>query len=223
MRRTRTQSRMVTHARADTYELAGDALEGKLSVFRWPGVHPCNDLVYAPTAKQRIPKTGAWIMVTRQLPPMERRLDEHARVGRVFWAEHVGGADDYGFTPDGTYKAVLRATEGDLTVFPYEYSRIEATALTELWAAGELVFHALNIEPGRLNTITFYARSRGIAFADAVVMALGTVSGPVGWFEPRADLAPLMEEMAAMDIGGPLTEKNHARRRAAAARRTEQA
>lgn len=65
-----------------------------------------------------------------------------------------------------------------------------------MWSDGELIFHPSRIDDVRFSEIAFYARSRGIGLADAAVMALGTLTGPVGWFEPRPDLA---EECEAME------------------------
>lgn len=158
---------------------------------------PANLEVYSPGERQRIPEAGGWAMITRKLPPLERALDREIRVGRVFYVERSGGnVDAEGFAPDGTCKALCRSPWGDVWLWPYEYSLIPVLDVVALWAAEELVFHPLQIEGARFNEIAFYARSRGIGLADAAAMALGTLSGSVGWFEPRADLA---EECEALE------------------------
>lgn len=180
----------------DTYELSDDAKQDMIDVVTcWNGADSANALVYDPTGKQRIGKSGAWAMITRQIGPLERNLHEHLRVARIFFVEHVGGADDYGFMPDGSYKVLCRSPWGDVVLWPYEYSTIDPTTVVQLWTAGEIRFHPTAIDNARMNEITFYARSRGIGLADAAVMALGTLTGPVGWFEPREDLAAEAEAM----------------------------
>jgi hypothetical protein len=157
---------------------------------------PANVEVYDPRPKSRLPEGGAWGLITRKLPALEGGVDREIRVGRIFYLERQPNSDGEGFNSQGLYKALLRSPWGDLHVWPYEYSTIEPLALTEMWSAGELVFHPLRVDDARFQEIAFYARSRGIGLADAAVMALGTLSGNVGWFEPRADLA---EECEAME------------------------
>lgn len=158
---------------------------------------PCNREVYQPGDKQIIPQYGQWAMITRQLPPLEGRVDEHFSVGRIFYLEHLRDSDAQGFQPDGTYKLICHSLWGDVCLWPYEYSALPVETVIALWSLGEIEFHPTNIESGRLNEIVFYCRSRGISLADAAVMALGTFSGSVGWFEPRADLVGECEAMAA--------------------------
>lgn len=195
MRRRQKPLRVNTdgHVR---YALDGDELEVKISSVCALGGHPANADVYAPKSHQRVPKTGAWAMITRQLPPMEFGLDEHVLVGRVFYVQHHGNADDEGFTTDGTYKVTCVTPWHELTLWPYEYTVVPPARLINYWQQGALLFHATNVEPGRLNEVVFYARSRGIDVADAIVMALGTLEGPVGWFEPHESLADDLEAMA---------------------------
>lgn len=157
---------------------------------------PCNREVYRPGDKQLIPPTGQWAMITRQLPPLEGRIDEHFGVGRIFYLEHLSDSDAQGYRPDGTYKVICHSPWGDVCLWPYEYSALPVETIISLWSLGEIEFHPINIESGRLNEVVFYCRSRGIGLADAAVMALGTFSGSVGWFEPRADLAEECEAMA---------------------------
>lgn len=160
--------------------------------------NPAQDAIWDPGPKQRFGKAGAWAMVTRQLPPLEGRVDKHVRVGRIFFLQHIAEADEYGFTMDGHFKALCRCPWGDVCLWPYEYSTIEANEVLDLWQKKELKFHPTNVQPARFNDIVFYARSRGIGLADAMVMALGTLSAPVGWFEPATKkLARACEEMEA--------------------------
>lgn len=154
-----------------------------------------NTLVHDPGEKQRVPKGGAWVMITRQLPAMEKAMDKHIKVARMFYVEHDGEADEFGFLPDGSYKVVCRSPWGDVKLWPYEYSTIDTPALMDLWQSKEIIFHPLNVQLARFNDIVFYARSRGIGLSDAMVMALGTLKGPVGWFEPTKKLAREAEAM----------------------------
>lgn len=156
---------------------------------------PANLEVYDPGQKQLIPEAGAWGLITRKLPALEGRVDENIRVGRIFYLKRQPNADAKGFIKGGVYKALLCSPWGELHLMPYEYSTIEPLALTEMWAAGELIFHPLRIDDARFQEIAFYARSRGIGLADAAVMALGTMTGNVGWFEPRPDLAEQCENL----------------------------
>lgn len=165
------------------------------SPFGW--CDPANREIYNPLPQSRVPESGAWALITRQLPPIEGRIDEHVRVGRIFYVERLDATDLTGFKPDGTYKVRLRSPWGEVHLYPYEYSTIEVATVLSMWTEDELVFHPSNMEPARLSEVTFYARSRGIGLADAMVMALGTLVGPVGWFEPAS--AELAEECEAME------------------------
>lgn len=156
---------------------------------------PANLEVYDPAPNKRIPESGAWGLITRKLPALEGGVDANIRVGRIFYLERVPNSDSEGFIKGGLYKALLRSPWGDLHVWPYEYSVIEPVVLTSMWSDGELIFHPLHIDSARFQEIAFYARSRGVGLADAAVMALGTLTGNVGWFEPREDLAVECEEM----------------------------
>jgi hypothetical protein len=182
----------IARVSADSYELTKDAKDGLAC--RLCG-DPANLEVYSPGERQRIAATGAWVMITRKLPPIEGGADKEFRVGRIFYAEHLPNADAVGFAPNGSYKVICRLPWASVCLWPYEYAAIDVTAVTEMWTAGELVFHPLRIDGARLTDICFYARSRGIGLADAAVMALGTLAGAVGWFEPCAGLAEQCEEM----------------------------
>ena len=191
----RRRQRQVAADEHVSYALGGDDLDVQIWHARAFGANPANADVYAPRAHQRVPKPGAWAMITRQLPPMEFMLDEQIRVGRVFYVEHEENADEQGFLPNGTYKVVCRSPWHEARLWPYEYSVVAADRLTALWQDGVLLFHPLNLEPARFSHMVFYAQSRGIGLADAAVMALGTLAGPVGWFEPHPDVAPDLEAM----------------------------
>lgn len=177
------------------YELASSAKEIIASTHRFLGGNPANIQVHDPQPNQRISKAGSWIMITRQLPPIEGRIDQHFKVGRIFFAEHDPNTDEHGFQPNGTYKIVCRSEWGDLWLWPYEYASIPVENVIALWTLEEIVFHPRRIDSARFSEVAFYARSRGIGLADAAVMALGTLQGNVGWFEPRPDLAEQCEAM----------------------------
>lgn len=159
----------------------------------WRGADPANFLVVDPGPKGLIPKEGAWIMITRQLPPMEYGMAEKVRVGCVFWAVHGYGTDEQGFDPSGKYKVKLTTEWGDVYLWPYEYSRMDPEHIVRCWADEELIFHPMRMDAATLNSQTFYARSRGIPLAAATVMSLGTLSANVGWFEIRPDLREMAE------------------------------
>ncbi|MGH7164979.1 MAG: hypothetical protein ACREIS_05575 [Nitrospiraceae bacterium] len=190
MRRAR-----VLERRAGTHELSDNEKELIDECHMVLGGDPANIETHDPRPTSRFGMPGAWAMIVRRLPPMERQLDEVARVGRFFWVEHNDQADQFGFLPDGTYKVICRLPEDDVHLWPYEYSVVPVEAILDLWQRDEIVFHPTNIEQARLNDIVFYARSRGIDLSDAMVMALGTLAGPIGWFEPLAYLAEEMESM----------------------------
>lgn len=168
------------------YEFADEVKDAFASMLRGD---PANLEVWDPRPEQRLPEAGSWAMIVRKLPSIEGGLDKEIRVGRIFFVERLDNTDAAGFLRDGTYKVRLRSPWGELYLMPYEYSTIEARALTAMWSDGELIFHPLRIDSARFSEIAFYARSRGIGLEDAAVMALGTLSGVVGWFEPRPDLA----------------------------------
>lgn len=187
------------------YELAETAKDEMAATF-WPGTDPANMEVYDPRPSQRIEPVGSWIMITRQLPAIEGRIDEHVRVGRIFFVERDPSAGEDGFLLNGTYKVVLHSPWGDVHLWPYEYATIPVDDVVKLWSTEEVVFHPIHIDDARFSEIAFYARTRGIGLADAAVMALGTMTGPVGWFEPRPDLA---EECEAMErrVHTPLRQR----------------
>ncbi len=167
-----------------SYELTNHEKEIKLG-YPW-GSHE-DTFVFNPAPKQRVPKGGAWVMIVRQLPGIERGIDRHIRVCRFFWVEHQSNADSFGFMPDGNYKVICRSPWGDVHLWPYEYSVMQPQELLDLWQTGDLKFHPTNVQLARFNDIVFYARQRGIGLADAMVLALGTIKGPVGWFEPATE------------------------------------
>lgn len=163
---------------------------------RYWGVDSAGMEVYQPGESALVPESGAWAMIRRLLPPLEGRIDEKMRVGRIFWIERVENTDEEGFRPDGTYKVKCQSPWGEVCLWPYEYATVTVPNLMDYWQAGEMIFHPLNIDQARLNDVTFYARSRGIGLAEAAVMALGSLDEPVGWFEPHSELAPVMEDLA---------------------------
>lgn len=219
MRRKRAAPTVVD-GRA-SYALREDELEAQIDVVTcWRDAHPANTDVYAPREHQRVPKGGAWALIMRRLPPLERNLDEQLRPALVFWVEHMANADDEGFTPNGTYQVLCRSPFGDVVLWPYEYAVIRPEFLTDAWQRGELLFHPMATSEKPFSDILFYCLSRGISRGDAVVMALGTMSGPVGWFEPVPELAEWVAAWCRRfaDVG-VLTEENHERSAAAHRRR----
>lgn len=178
----------------NSYQLAGDDLVAATEIATgFVTAHPANAEVYDPSDDKIVPADGAWALIIRQLPAIEGQIDQHVRVGRVFYIERLDGTDDRGFLASGQYKVISHTPWGDVQLWPYEYSIIAPQTLIELWQAGELLFHPTAVDKARFNEVAFYARSRGIGLADAAVIALGTLTGSVGWFEPPADLAEQME------------------------------
>jgi hypothetical protein len=178
------------------YALKGEELEAAIADQIGLSEEPANADVVNPRPHQLIQKVGSWAMITRQLPPMEFNLDEHVRVGRVFYVTPFSNADSLGFLPDGRYKVTCHTPWHELTLMPYEYTVLPPERLLSHWQEGALLFHPFDLEAWRFNDIMFYARSRGIGPSDAMVMALGTLQAPVGWFEPPPELAPELEAMA---------------------------
>jgi hypothetical protein len=184
-----------------TYEYTDDAKDNyastlasmsRISRFR---VDPANLEVYDPPEKARVPVDGAWAMITRRLPAIEHNLDLEFSVGRILWVERTRGTDDRGFLKGGVYKAMCRSPWGEVHLWPYEYRTVDVPAILEMWTASEIVFHPTAIDDARFTEVAFYARTRGISPGDAAVMALGSLSGLVGWFEPHPGLAEACEAM----------------------------
>lgn len=184
-----------------TYEYTDSAKDQYASTLRAMGgfsrfrVDPANLEVYDPPEQTRVGPKGSWIMITRKLPPIEHRLDEHFRVGRILWAERSKGADVNGFLKGGVYKVLCPSPWGEVHLWPYEYRTLDVAVIVEMWTTGEIVFHPTRIDDARFTEIAFYARSRGVGLGEAAVMALGQLSGPVGWFEPTEELAAVCEAM----------------------------
>jgi hypothetical protein len=179
---------------------------------------PRNVWRYQPPPEAMVPKGGAWCIIRSALPPMEREIDSHVTVGRVFWCEHVSdNCDDEGFEPDGSYAVLARTPFGEPRLLPHEYRTISVPLIMEITQQNGFTFHPSKSSAHEVNDTLFYCMSRGIPRGDAMVMALGTLSGPVGWFDPHPGLLPVLQSF--MSVGAPLTEVNHARRRAAQAAR----
>ena len=178
-----------------SYEMSDLKKDGLHASDHFTHVNPADAQAFDPDESKRISKDGAWVMITRRLPPIEGSFDEKIRVGRIFYVVHSRDADDAGFCPNGRYKVLLQSPWGDLGLWPYEYSVMPTDTIIALWGDGEVIFHPTNLSNAAFNDIVFYARSRGIGLANAAVMALGTLKGNVGWFEPRPDLAPTLEAM----------------------------
>lgn len=195
-----------------SYELSDDK---KNSIFNFGS--PLNEEVYDPQKNQVISKTGGWAMIRRPLPAIENGLDEEVTVGRIFWVEHSEGADDEGFLPDGRYKVRCFSSKGDVYLWPYEYIILDTDYILSAWLEGFVTFHPTGVAESQLSDQLFYARSRGISLGDAMVMALGTISGPVGWFEPNEEMR---EFVTAFQETVSLTDENRARRAKAHAKKT---
>lgn len=188
MRRRRSLARVVPGTAAWTYELE-EKRKARLFFF-----NPLELMSYDPPEQARLPEEGAWVLVLRELPPLQEDVHLKVTPGRVFWATRQPGCDAFGFSSHGTYKALARTPWGAVGLWPYEYSTIATDRILAYWEAKELVFHP-TAENLRFTDALFYIRSRGIALEDAMVMALGTMKGPVGWFEPSADLVGRCAEL----------------------------
>lgn len=171
-----------------------------------------NGEVYNPHENQLIAEVGSWVMIRRQLPPMEREMDQHITIGRVFWAERTTGTDEEGFNlKDGTYKVLCRSPFGELCLWPYEYIVLDATYLTAAWQDGALAFNPTGLSEAQFTDQMFYCMSRGIGRADAAVMCLGSLSGPIGWFEPAEEVVDYVSMFSEV---GMITDTNRKRRSA---------
>jgi hypothetical protein len=148
------------------------------------GAHMANGELYDPPMEKRIPKEGAWVMITR--PP---RLDRKFRfeMGQVFYATRWEGSDDEGFVKGGYYKILATTPWGQCGLLPYEYFVPKVEFVIECYQKGELLFHAMTETP-RLTDALFYCRSRGIGVLEAMPMVLGSFQAPVGWFEMTPEL-----------------------------------
>lgn len=152
--------------------------------------------VYDPPEKKRITKEGGWAMILMAIPVQAGEgIKENVRPGRIFYIEHDEGADEYGFGPSGRYKVITKTPWGTVWMWPYEYSVMTPELMISLWQAEEIIFNPTNMEIGRFNDVVHYVRSRGVGVADAMVMALGTLKGNVGWFSPAEHLVQACEEM----------------------------
>ena len=151
--------------------------------------NPAGREVYAPPPHKIIPPGGAWVGITRPLPPITGGGDLTVLPGRAFWAERAPGADASGRLPDRTFKArIVGLLCGDVYVWPYEYAILGIDELLDGWLRRRLRFVPLNVELARATDVCFYARSRGIALLDAAAMALGALRGPVGYFDNRLEI-----------------------------------
>lgn len=175
---------------------------------------PANAWVTHPPEDRIVPKQGAWCIIQRQLPPMERGIDKLVTVGRVFWMEHVSSnCDEEGFQPDGTYSVLAKTPFGEPRLFPYEYKRVSIEFLMEMTQAGGYSFTPMALGETFVNDVVFYAMARGIPRPQAMEMALGSLSGPVGWFDSHPDLLGYIDAISRM--GRPITQVNRDRRAAA--------
>lgn len=159
---------------------------------------------------QIVPQSGAWAMIKRSLPPLERDMDKQYSVGRVFWIEHDPSAvNEEGFRSDGTYKVWARSVFGDVALLPYEYVVLDTEWIIKAWGEGALTFHPSDMSVAQLTDQVFYCRARGISLADAVVLCLGSITGPVGWFDAEPEIAEFVAEFQDVGI---LTNENRKRR-----------
>lgn len=157
-----SQDQSPASAVVATYEFTEDEIDRYDDLFGAFKVDPANIQVYDPPDSAKISSDGSWAMITRKLPSIENNLNREFRVGRIVWIERLAGADINGFSKGGVYKVLCRSPWGEVCLWPYEYSTIDTTTIIEMWTAGEIVFHPLNIDNARFTDIAFYARSRGI-------------------------------------------------------------
>ena len=172
---------------------------------------------WTPPENRIVAKTGSWGVMTTEALPVVSPFSEEITIGRVFFLQHQPGADNKGFNPDGTYSVVCRSPWGDVVLWPWEYCVLKTETITELWSAGHLVFNAMQAAAeASVSDRMFYCMSRGIPRADAMVMALGDVTKPVGWFEADENTIETMRSFANV---GVFSRVNHERRARARARR----
>jgi len=218
MRRARRARPLVRGGSISYRPIADEEADVEDAMSRAHHADPRNVWRYAPPPEAMVPKGGAWCIIRDDLPPMEREIDKHVTVGRVFWCEHVSdNCDDEGFEPDGSYGVLARTPFGEPKLMPWEYRTITVPLLMECTQQHGFVFNPMKASAHQMNDTLFYCMSRGIPRVEAMVMALGTMSGPVGWFDPHPDLLPVLASFMA--VGRPLSAVNHQRRAAARARR----
>lgn len=182
------------------------------------GGNALNAQVYDPP--QIVPQAGAWAMIKRPLPPLEREMDRLYTMGRVFWVEQDPNAiNEEGFRSDGTYKVWARSALGDVALWPYEYTVLDIDWIVKAWDEGALTFHPANLSSAELSDRVFYCRKVGIGLADAVVICLGSITGNVGWFDADPEIVEFVTGFQGVGI---LTDENR-KRRAASKRRTRAA
>lgn len=136
-RRRKSLARIVPGTSTWTYELEDRQKAGRFD--RW--INPLERFVVDPPEQTRLPEDGAWVLVIRELPPLQEGVDGKVRPGTVFWATRQPGCDAFGFSRHGTYKALARTPWGAVGLWPYEYSMVDPAKVLAFWDRKELVFH----------------------------------------------------------------------------------
>lgn len=182
--------------------------------FAWDtGLDCVENWRYNPPARSRIPQTGGWAMLIRKPmfgPPLQDRL----KVGMVFWARHEENCDEFGFNQRGEYAVIIQSPWAEFKLFPWEYSVMDTASLFGMWQNKEMAFRP-HIGITIFSDALFYVQSRGIGLEEALPMVLGTITGNVGWFRPRADLQKIINQTFRYSTGLPILDEENHRRRAA--------
>ena len=170
-----------------TYELTDEMKEKR---GRFPGTSLLDDEIFDPSQKKRIPKAGAWVMLLR-IPNIQ--IQKNLCRGQIFFAKQAEtAADSIGFDTRGMYKIQIFTPWGECCLWPYEYSVPKLDDVLSLWDSKELIFHPFQGEP-RMTDVLSYIRSRGIGLAQALPMALGSFTEPVGWFDVAEEIRESIE------------------------------
>jgi hypothetical protein len=171
--------------------------------------NPLNMSIYDPHETERVSEVGGWAMIRRPLPAIERDLDKYVTIGCVFWVTQMEGTED-GFDKYGRYKVRCASPFGEVCLWPYEYVILDAQFLMHACQEGALHFHPAAISAEQFTEQMFYCMKCGIGREEAMMMSLGTLTGPVGWFEPHAEVAEFVNLFA--NVGGGMSIENKQRR-----------
>lgn len=129
---------------------------------------------------KELPPAGAWIWLLR--PP---HSTVEATFGALYYAKPYVDADKTFGWRNMKYSVTCFTQNGEIRLWPYEYSKPNITEMIEFWAEGAFEFHPFDeaLAGVELTERLFYITSRGIPMAEALPMVIGDILQPVGWFK----------------------------------------
>lgn len=144
---------------------------------------------FFPPATKLIDEEGAWVTILH--PP---HMPMQTAFGESYWA--VPYRDSVDGWREHKFSITIHTPNGEARLWPYEYCCLEISTILDAWSEEHFIFHPFAIidDPIIMTERVFYAQSRGIRKADAVVMALSDIKQAVGWFS-------LSEEMQGQTEG----------------------